>query len=226
MGITGIAKAFMNEISEIKLPEVKGFKMIKPESDITLSDAKNFVEKLFEKLFNETNDGFYTDYKDRSDRMPVNSENGTWEGEPGESKFIPSDKTEKGRAAIDKLSEYGMNGIEYNNCEPDYSKCCEATVQIDNMTASRYKNFDQADKKLAEQWSNEKKFGQEKWTDEDIEKYRKENHLSWHERCDTKTMDLVSRDIHGGDTSVFLHSGGVAECKARDEKNIGGGFDE
>lgn len=222
MGITGIAKAFMNEISEIKLPEVKGFKMIKPESDITLSDVKNFVKKLF----NETNDGFYTNYKDRRDRTPVDSDNGKWEGEPGESKFIPSDKTEKGRAAIDKLSEYGMDGIEYKNCEPDYSKCCEATVQIDNMTATRYKNFDQADKKLAEQWSNEKKFGQEKWTDEDIEKYRKENNLSWHERCDTKTMDLVSRDIHGGDTSVFLHSGGVAECKARDEKNIGGGFDE
>lgn len=40
----------------------------------------------------------------------------------------------------------------------------------------------------------------------------------------SKTMNLVSRDIHGADTSVFLHSGGVAECRVRD--HVGGEFDE
>ena len=35
-------------------------------------------------------------------------------------------------------------------------------------------------------------------------------------------MDLVSQDIH----EHFRHSGGCAECKARDQKNDGGGFDE
>lgn len=45
---------------------------------------------------------------------------------------------------------------------------------------------------------------------------------SWHERCDTKTMDLVPYDIH----SYCKHLGGVSECKARDSVNDGGGFDE
>ena len=98
------------------------------------------------------------------------------------------------------------------------------TVQIDNMTESMAKNYAQADIKLAEQWNAQSREGRTDWTDEDVYKWRHENKLSWHECCDTKTMHLLSRDIHGAGTSVFTHWGGRAECRVRD--NIGGSFDE
>lgn len=208
----------MRDVSEIKQPEAQGFREIKPESKMSPDEARSFLHK-------ELGTGFYTDYKDRIDRTPAkDSELGKWEGERGESKFIPSDDTDKGRRGIAKLAEYGLNGIEYRNGEPDYSECNEGTVKINNMTECRPSNFDQADAKLAEQWNAMAKEGRTDWTMDDVESFRKENRLSWHECCDTETMQLVSQDIHGGDTSVFLHSGGVAECKARD--NCGGGFDD
>lgn len=214
-------KSMIGEISEIK-PENIGFKDIKTDRDYSFNKAKSFVENLFSK----DNEHFYTDKKFRIDHTPVNSENGHWTGERGESKYIPSDQTEAGRAGKEKLAEYGMDGIEYKNGEPDYSKCSEATVKIDDMTFNRGRNFDQADEKLAEQWNKENKSDKNDWSSKDVEQYRHDNRLSWHERCDTETMDLVSRDIHGGDTSIFTHSGGVAECKARDGFNKGGRFDE
>lgn len=58
------------------------------------------------------------------------------------------------------------------------------------------------------------------WSAEKVEEYRKANKLTWHERCDCQTMDLVPTKLH----DYFKHSGGVAECKIRD--GIGGKFDE
>lgn len=209
------------ETNDIKNSDIeKHLSKFSTELKTNISEAKDYVESLI----GDIKDEYYTDYSKRFEHTPIDSENGHWEGERGESKYIPSSETEKGRAAISKLAEYGMDGIEYKNCEPDYSNCSEGTVQIENMTENRPNNFAQADIKLAEQWNAEKREGRSDWRDEDVEQFRKSNNLSWHECCDTKTMNLVSRDIHGGDTSVFLHSGGVAECKARD--NIGGGFDE
>ena len=85
-------------------------------------------------------------------------------------------------------------------------------------------NFSQADAKLAEKWNEQQKDGRTDWTDEDVYEWRHDpaHQCSWHERCDTKTMDLVPYDIH----SYCKHLGGVSECKARDSVNDGGGFDE
>ena len=136
-----------------------------------------------------------------------------------------------------KLNEelYGKDGIEYKNLEPDFSEVSEGTVKIDNMTEHRDDyydengelqpgNFSQADAKLAEKWNEQQKDGRTDWTDEDVYEWRHDpaHQCSWHERCDTKTMDLVPYDIH----SYCKHLGGVSECKARDSVNDGGGFDE
>lgn len=127
-----------------------------------------------------------------------------------------------------------MDGVDYNYAEPDFSECAEATVEIDDMTENRWDyydedgnlkqgNFSQADAKCAEQWNSIDKDGRSDWTAADVRDWRRENECSWHERCDTRTMDLVSRDIHG----YFGHYGGCSECKVRDAANInGGGFDE
>ena len=215
-----IKEIIAQENKEAKQSTMEKLDKFKSENGTSFPEAKAFADNLF----NGENDGYYSDYSDRYDRTPKNGENGSWTDERGESKYIPSDATEKGRAGIAKLAEYGMDGIEYKNCEPDYSKCSEGTVQIENMTANRPDNFAQANEKLAEQWNDKARDGRTDWTDEDVDKWRKENKLSWHECCDTKTMHLVSQDIHGDATSVFPHLGGVAECKARD--SIGGGFDE
>ena len=210
----------LNELKDNKKNILENLSKFSAGLKTNISEAKDCVKKLF----NDIMDKCYTDYSERLKHTPIDSENGHWEGGRGESKYIPSPETEKGRAAISKLAEYGMDGIEFKNCEPDYSKCSEGTVRIENMTENRPSNFAQADIKLADQWNKEMREGRNDWKDKDVEEFRKSNNLSWHECCDTKTMNLVSRDIHGADTSVFLHSGGVAECRARD--NVGGEFDE
>jgi len=224
------------EVQETKLPEVTAFKEIKPETELSPSEARSALESIIAEV---RSDEFYSTAKERIDRSPADNPNpnGHWEGERGNSKFVPSSETEKGQAGISKLAEYGKDGIVYHNGEPDYSECSEATVQIDNMTEHRadYEdangvkcdgNFTQADKKCAEQWNIQQKDGRTDWDEEGVAQWRAENRCSWHECCDTKTMHLVSRDIHGADTSVYLHWGGCAECKRRDSITSGGGFDE
>ena len=165
--------------------------------------------------------GKYVDAKTRMDITPVND--GRWEGEPGTSKFIPEGNTQASLDAKNKLAEYGLDGIEYKNLEPDFSECSEGTVEIADMTEQRYgdtHHFPQADQKLADQWNKECRNGKNDYTASDVKQYREDNKLTWHERCDTKTMDLVPREIH----DFFRHSGGVAECQARDKREAK--FDE
>ena len=221
------------ERTDVGKPEVSSVEEIKPQASMSLSEAKAFIENLFREK-QEAADGHYVSYKDRFDHVPADGGRGQWEGEEGESKYIPSDSTEEGRAALEKLSEKGEEGIEYKDAEPDFSKCAEAAVEIDDMTEHRHDyddadgntkkgNFSQADCKCAEQWNAIGKDGKTDWTAADVRDWRREHNCSWHERCDTRTMDLVPREIHG----YFRHSGGCAECRARDAiYGDGGGFDE
>lgn len=221
------------EVSDVGKTEVSAFKEIKPETDMTVSEAKSFVDSLFEEK-QDASDGYYNPYETRNARTPIDGVRGKWEGERGESKYVPSDQTEAGRAAIEKLADKGMDGIKYTYAEPDFSECAEATVEIDNMTEHRDDyidadgnytsgNFSQADAKCAAQWNDCQRDGRSDWKAEDVRDWRRENGYSWHERCDTRTMDLVAYDIH----SYFGHYGGCSECKMRDAANVdGGGFDE
>ncbi len=204
-----------HEIAEVKNPQAENFKQIKPESEISPMEAKSFWEGETEH---------YNSYQTRLDHTPQkDSVDGHWDGERGESKFIPDENTDRGKAAAEKLKESGLDGIKYNNAEPDFSPISEATVKIENMTEYRDSNFAQADIKCAEKWNNEAKDNHTDWTASEVRDWRKENNFSWHERCDTETMDLVPREVH----SVCKHLGGVSECKVRDAiGNIGGGFDE
>lgn len=171
----------------------------------------------------DTRDDIYlSTYKERIDRTPKeNSDRGNWTGERGESTFIPSDEE---IAAI--LKKYGLDGIRYENGMPDFSKCSECTVEIDNMTEKRYGedgNFAQCDEKCAEQWNKEGRDGKTDWTARDVKEWREKNGYSWHERNDMKTCDLVPTKIN----DYFGHLGGVSECRKRDAaQNSGGDFDE
>lgn len=225
--------AYKPEVSDVRPPSVEGFHEIKPENGTSLNDARSYVDNLFDEA-HETEKSYYTDYQDRYDHTPnEQSPNGSWEGERGESKFVPNENTEAGKAAKEKLAEKGLDGIEYHDAEPDFSECAEATVEIDDMTENRHDyvdddgnyhqgNFSQADAKCADLWNEQAKDGKTDWTARDVKEWRHENRCSWHERCDTRSMDLVSRDIH----DMFKHSGGCAECRVRDAADNGGGFDE
>ena len=224
------------EVAEVKRPDTEDFKGIKPESDMSVKEAKSFVDGLFEDKI-ERNDGFFSKHEDRVKNIsdwiqPKLDSGGYYEGEFAESKFIPSEKTDTGQAAKEKLAEYDMDGIEYKNAEADFSKCSEATVKIDDMTANRMDfsdangdrqqgNYTQADIKCAEMWNSDGKDGKTDWTARDVKEWRQDSKCTWHERCDTSTMDLVPQEIHG----YFNHTGGVYECKIRDNYS-GGEFDE
>lgn len=237
-----IGEIIANEAKEVSKPLLENYKSINPEGKITDTEADNFWKSEFgtaaddpkknESLEREIDanpteikkgtDGYYTTREHREKNTNLDNskggQRGTWTGERADSTFIPSYDYMK-----DTLKEYGLRGIEYVNGEADFSRVADATVKIDNMTAERYgkgNNFDQANSKLAKQFNEIKKSGRDNWTAADVEDYRLSNKLTWHERCDCKTMDLVPTKIH----DYFKHSGGVAECKARD--GIGGRFDE
>lgn len=155
---------------------------------------------------------------------------GTFEGERGNSAFTPNSPE-----AVDKMSEYGQETVEYKDGDPDFSPFTthdsqwgeiNGQVEIGHMTDQRENgkwefgrrpqgtshdhnydlgNFAQADNAVAEQ------FKEQGVTGKDIENYRKENNLVWHECSDGKTMQLVPAEIH----DACRHSGGVSEMKYR-----------
>lgn len=171
------------------------------------------------------------DPEQKSPHLPT-EKTGTFLGEPGNSEFIPKDQK-----ALDKMEEYGRNTVEYKNNYPDFSPFVQhdspwgplnGEVEIPHMTDSRENpqwdlgrrpkgtshdpnydlgNFAQADNELY----NSLKDHYPDLKPEDIEKYRKENGLTWHECPDGKTMQLIPTEIH----DACRHSGGVSEMKYR-----------
>lgn len=141
---------------------------------------------------------------------PVN--NGKWEnpdgseGKRGESKWIPEREYVPQKANPDGktwgqiMDENGIDGIEFKNGEPDFSEISKANIEIENFTSSRTDNFDQADMKLAEKWDCDP---------DEVAKWRSDNHYTWHECCDMKTMQLVPSEIHNNVT----HRGGISNAK-------------
>lgn len=224
----GVRGSEINENPENKI-ENNNYHDIKPESNISTQECKSFWDNLFNGKINDTYTNgklesesreinYYSTYDERLKYVPKdNSERGAFDGEIGESKFIPIDKEIKGI-----LDKYNLDGIKYENAIPDFSECSESTVKIDDMTENRAKNFRQCDENCAKEWNDEFKNGKSDWTPRDVAKWREENTYSWHERNDMKTCDLVPTKIN----AYFGHLGGVSECKKRDVSDNGGGFDE
>lgn len=151
-----------------------------------------------------------------ADGLPKNlpRSDGSWTGEPGNSvwtpdpDYVPQKGNPEGKTWKEILDKYGIEGIPFNDGEPDFSEIAEAEVQVDEIGEDRDENFANADEALAEQWTKDQKDGHD-WTPEDVRNYRKENHLTWHECGDRKTMQLVPAEVH----SNVPHSGGVSAAK-------------
>lgn len=131
---------------------------------------------------------------------------GMWDGEVGDSKWIPDDEKIPGKANPDGRTwqdikeEYDIDGIEFVDGEPDFSEIARGEAHVDDFTDDRYKNFSQADEYEAARRGCEPK---------DVKEWRQENGYTWHERRDCETMDKVPSIVHN---NVF-HSGGISEKK-------------
>ena len=202
--------------AEKMISEINGYKEIKPEEGMTFREAQKFWDAFFSSEI--VKNAFFSNYEERLKQTPKDDgERGRWEGERGESKFIPSDPE------IKKIIEkYGLDGIIYKDGIPDFSKVSESTVEIDKMSENRAENFKKCDEKCAEQWNKEAREGKTDWTARDVAKWRRDNGYSWHDRNDMKTCDLIPTKIN----DYFGHLGGVSECKKRDSSSDGGDFDE
>lgn len=197
-------------------PEINVFKEIKPEEGTTFKDSQKYWDSFFDSEIEEKD--YFSTYDERLKQTPKeDSDRGEWEGERGESKFIPNNPEIK-----KILEKYGLGGIVYKDGIPDFSEISKSTVEIDNMTENRAENFKQCDEKCTEQWNKEARDERTGWTARDVAQWRKENGYSWHERNDMKTSDLIPTKIN----DYFGHLGGVSECKKRDSSNDGGDFDE
>lgn len=143
------------------------------------------------------------------------SSKGSWEGEKGDSIWkpdpdcVPLKSNPEGKTWEEIEDKYGIDGVKFKDGEPDFSEVAKATVEIDDFTGNRFENFAQADSRLAEKWNAEGRDGRTDWTARDVAAYRKENSLTWHERSDMKTMDLVPSEVHNN----IPHAGGISAWK-------------
>lgn len=169
--------------------------------DIITDDEGNFLEQ----------EGDIPDLRN----CPIEKDGfGHWEGERGQSMWIPEDEyvppDKNGRNNPDEKSwgqlkdDYDIEGIPFNDGEPDFSEVSVGEpITIDEFSDDRAKNFEKAD----EQYYQENKDQFE--SADDVESYRDENNLTWHEHRDCKTMEMVPREIHDN----VSHRGGVSKIK-------------
>jgi hypothetical protein len=209
----------MPETNEIKPPVSENFKEIKPESSLSPNEARQSWDNFFHnEVTTEPGEHLYTAREDRI--ACAKNSDGEWSGEPGNSKFTPTDKTDSGLSVRDTLNQNGVDGIEFKDGIPDFSPISVEAVSID-MTADRPENYSRAYTALADKWNTEAKDGRTDWTARDAKDWKVANQLSPHECNDMNTVMFVPMDVH----DFVKHWGGVAECKARDHA-LGGGFDE
>ena len=196
-------EAFRLTINEKFDKKISPSELLKNSEKVGLSGDFREIAKIKSEVSSE-----------EASRAFLPRDGGEWSGEIGDSIWLPNrDEIPKRPPNNEKtwgeiLDENGVEGIEFKDGEPDFSKVSEATVEIEEFTGDRNANFTQADEKLADQWTSESKDGRT-WTPQDVKEYRKENNLSWHERRDKKTLDLVPQEIHGN----IPHSGGISALK-------------
>lgn len=142
-------------------------------------------------------------YEERLQQTPVN--NGHWDGERGESKFYSNNEETNSY-----LREAGTDGIEYEDCIPDFSEVSKGDVKIDSMSEDRNKNFRQADQKLADEKG---------CSPREVAEWREQNGYTWHECNDKQTCQKIPSSVN----KTFGHLGGVSECKKSAEESD---FDE
>lgn len=163
----------------------------------SISDCRSFWNKL--------------EKDDKIERFHLPEKDGHWEGERGNSDWIPDAESVpkdrrgtnlEGKSWGEILAENDIEAIPFKDGEPDFSEIAKEEVEIGDFTDDRSSNFSQADEALAKKWGCEP---------EDVAQWRKEHKYTWHEKSDCKTLQLVPREVHGN----VPHSGGVSKYKSQ-----------
>ena len=151
----------------------------------------------------------------KMDALHLPRSGGHWSDEPGNSKWFPDRDTVPGdrngtnpeqKTWGEILDKYGIDHIAFKDGDIDLSSVARGQTEIDDFSSDRAYNFDQADKKLAEQRG---------CTPEEVAKWRKEHGYTWHECSDCRTMQKVPTEVHGN----IPHSGGIS-AKKEQEQNM------
>lgn len=137
---------------------------------------------------------------------PLEGSNGHWEGQRGDSKWIPDrdylpqKHNPENKIWGEVLDEQGTDGVNFNDGEPDFSDFSKGEVILDEQQTDRSMVFNEADTKLAEQRG---------CSPAEVYKWRKENGYTWHERSDGLTVQKVPSIVHGNVTHAGGHSANV-----------------
>lgn len=210
------------------------------KGDANSDDNPNRVDDLFSKLEGWLDtakdrldvgqwdwvDHLYTDASERIQRACYTV--GEWLGEPGNSRISPAMETPLGRAAYEKMQQFGETSVRYIKGVVDFSPFAVASARIDNMTSDLWTNKAQGFKALADKFNQERPLSNgEQWDQGKVQKWARENGLEFHECSDMQTIQLVPKEIH----QYFKHYGGRAEIKALErmsgiEPKAMGGFDD
>ena len=163
------------------------------------------------------------DFADQNVRplvLPQN--NGHWEGDEGDSKWIPDENAivtwRKGGVTHEEsyaeiLERYGIDGIEYLNKEPDFSQVEDAVIghiELDDFSDKRSGEggtYAMASDAVAECLSSETG---EVWTRQRVQEYMDEHGLTWHECSDRRTVRCIPTEIN----AAFKHTGGIGMQKS------------
>ena len=143
------------------------------------------------------------------DHLPREGRNGHWEGERGESTWYPPKENIPGKSNPENqtweeiLAKCRIEGIQFENGEPNFKCVCREEVTIEGFSTSRADNFDKADMAAAEKRG---------CTPEEVAKWRKEHGYTWHEMKDMQTMQKVPSNLHNN----IPHSGGISNANAKE----------
>lgn len=135
-------------------------------------------------------------------RLPKSD--GSWDGERGmsmwrpERDFTPTVYNPEGKSWGELLDKYGIDGIVFNDGEPNFSEISKGTVEITNFSGHRDANFYHASEALAEKRG---------CSVGEVQQWMDENDYTWHERSDCRTMDKVPSEIHAN----IPHAGGISK---------------
>ena len=141
-----------------------------------------------------------------------------------------------GVPAQDILRRYGLEEIEFRNGYPVFSEHV-VLIEIglpDPLTQGRYGNFRSADDAVVHEslagvygFAASERFntmaeeylhshGSGRWFESvsQMREFREQNHLTWHEKEDMMTMQLIPSDLH----ALVSHDGGVSNARLRDKE--------
>lgn len=170
---------------------------VNPNQEVQMSvDNKNSLDTPFRENLNSA---AFKDYKN----CPLEGSNGHWEGERGDSKWCPAPESTplknnpENKTWGDIMKEFDINGIDFNEGEPDFSEVSKGEITLDGPESDRGIVFNEADTKLAQEKNCEP------W---EVAKWRKDNGYTWHEKQDCITVQKVPSIVHGNVTHLGGHA--------------------